>query len=153
MHILIERDPEALDLPLPRYATAGSAGMDLHAAIGESISLGPGERTLVSTGIRVAIPEGLEGQIRARSGLALRQGLALVNSPGTIDSDYRDTLQVILINLGQEAIKIERGDRIAQLVIAPVIRVEWEEMPSGQLPETARGKNGFGSTGYQRDHE
>ncbi len=127
--------------------------MDLHAAIGESISLGPGERTLVSTGIRVAIPEGLEGQIRARSGLALRQGLALVNSPGTIDSDYRDIIQVILINLGQEPIKIQRGDRIAQLVIAPVIRAEWEEVPSGQLPETARGKNGFGSTGYQWNHE
>lgn len=153
MRISIERDPDACDWPLPRYATAGSAGMDLHAAIGDALYLAPGERALVSTGVRIAIPEGLEGQVRARSGLALRQGLALVNSPGTIDSDYRDIIQVILINLGQEPIKIERGDRIAQLVIAPVIRVEWEEMPSGQLPETARGKNGFGSTGYQRNDE
>ena len=152
MRISIERDPDAKDLPLPRYATAGSAGMDLHAAIGETICLAPGERRLVSTGLRIAIPEGYEAQVRARSGLALRQGLALVNSPGTIDSDFRSTVQVIVINLGQEPIRIARGDRIAQLVVAPVVRVEWEELPSGQLPGTARGENGFGSTGYSRDN-
>ena len=153
MRISIERVPEAQDLPLPRYATAGSAGMDLHAAIREPFCLAPGKRGLVSTGIRIAIPEGCEGQIRARSGLALRQGLALVNSPGTIDSDFRDVIQVLLINLGQEPIEIQRGDRIAQIVLAPVIHIEWEEMPPGHLPETARGTNGFGSTGYQRDNE
>lgn len=151
MRISIERDPNAQDLPLPYYATRGSAGMDLHAAIDETMCLAPGERGLVSTGIRIAIPEGWEGQVRARSGMALRQGLALVNAPGTIDSDFRNTIQVILINLGQEPIKIARGDRIAQIVFAPVLRVEWEEIPSGQLPETVRGKNGFGSTGCYRD--
>lgn len=153
MRVLIERDPDARDLPLPRYATEGSAAMDLHAAIRDTVHLAPGERALIPTGIRVAIPAGLEGQVRARSGWALRQGLALVNSPGTIDSDFRDVIQVILINLGQEPIRIERGDRIAQMVIAPVVRAKWEEVSSGQLPETVRGKNGFGSTGYERDHE
>ena len=125
--------------------------MDLHAAIREDVHLAPGERALVSTGIRIAIPEGYEGQVRPRSGLALRQGLALVNSPGTIDSDYRSAVKVILINLGQETIRIERGDRIAQLVVAPVVRVEWEEVASGTLPATLRGENGFGSTGQHQE--
>jgi dUTP pyrophosphatase len=148
VRISIERDPGAKDLPLPRYATAGSAGMDLHAAITEAVSLAPGERALVSTGIRLAVPEGYEAQVRPRSGLALRQGLALVNSPGTIDSDYRNTVGVILINLGQEPVRIERGDRIAQLVVTPVVRVEWEEATPDALLKTLRGENGFGSTGY-----
>lgn len=149
MQIVIERDGDALDLPLPSYQTAGAAGMDLHAAVTEIVKLEPGRRALVSTGIRIAVPEGFEAQVRPRSGSALRQGLALVNSPGTIDSDYRNTIQVILINLGQETIQIERGDRIAQLVVAPVAYVEWEEAPLASLPATDRGERGFGSTGHQ----
>lgn len=149
MRISIERDVGAQDLPLPSYATAGSAGMDLHAAVTEDVHLAPGERVLVSTGLRIAVPEGYEAQVRPRSGLALRQGLALVNSPGTIDSDYRSTIGVILINLGQEPIRIERGDRIAQLVVAPVLHVEWEEAAPGGLPATERGEDGFGSTGHK----
>ena len=148
MRIVIERDQDALDLPLPRYATSGAAGMDLHAALGQALELAPGQRALVSTGIRIAIPKGYEAQVRPRSGSALRHGLALVNSPGTIDSDFRNTVQVILINLGQEPLSIERGDRIAQLVIAPIVRVEWEESPLAALPATGRGESGFGSTGH-----
>ena len=147
MHVTIQRDPDAHDLPLPAYATVGSAGMDLHAAVGDDVRLVPGERALIPTGVRIALPEGYEAQVRPRSGLALRQGLALVNSPGTIDSDYRNTICVILINLGQSEICIQRGDRIAQLVVAPVTRVEWEEITEGALPMTARGEHGFGSTG------
>ena len=151
MRVSIEREAGTEDLPLPRYATAGSAGMDLHAAITEDVSLAPGERALLSTGIRIAVPEGYEAQVRPRSGLALRHGLALVNSPGTIDSDYRSTVGVLVINLGQETIRIERGDRIAQLVVSPVVRVEWEEAPQDTLPATLRGQNGFGSTGHKRE--
>jgi dUTP pyrophosphatase len=124
--------------------------MDLHAAITKDMHLAPGERALVPTGIRIAVPEGFEAQVRPRSGLALRHGLALVNSPGTIDSDYRSTISVIMINLGQEAIRIGRGDRIAQLVVAPALRVEWEEVAPGTLPPTLRGENGFGSTGHHQ---
>jgi len=152
VRIPIERDAGAEDLPLPCYATAGSAGMDLHAAITEDVHLAPGERALVSTGIRIAVPEGCEAQVRPRSGLALRHGLALVNSPGTIDSDYRSTIGVILINLGREPIRIERGERIAQLVVAPVMRVEWKEVTPGTLPGTLRGENGFGSTGQHQEN-
>ncbi len=151
VRIPVERAAGAEDLPLPRCATAGSAGMDLHAAIPEDVRLAPGERALVSTGIRVAVPEGYEAQVRPRSGLALKHGLALVNSPGTIDSDYRSTVGVILINLGQETIHIKRGDRIAQLVVAPALRVEWEEAAPGTLPATPRGENGFGSTGQHQE--
>ena len=148
MRVLIQRTPEAQDLPLPAYATAGAAGMDLHAAVSETLCLAPGQRALVSTGIRLALPDGYEGQVRARSGLALQQGLAMVNAPGTVDSDYRDTIGVILINLGDEPILIQRGDRIAQLVVAPVARVEWEDVAEGSLPATDRGHGGFGSTGF-----
>ena len=150
MRVVIQRSQEAQDLPLPGYATAGAAGMDLYAAIPEALCLVPGQRALVSTGIRVALPDGYEGQVRARSGLALRQGLAMVNAPGTVDSDYRDTVGVLVINLGQEPIHIYRGDRIAQLVVAPVTRVEWEEVAEGDLPPTERGRGGFGSTGVRR---
>jgi dUTP pyrophosphatase len=149
MRIIIERDADALDLPLPHYATVGAAGMDLYAAITETLELAPGQRALVPTGVRIAVPEGFEAQVRPRSGSALRQGLALVNSPGTIDSDFRNTVQVILINLGQEPIRIERADRIAQLVVAPFVRVEWEERPLAGLPTTERGERGFGSTGHK----
>jgi len=149
--ILIAREPGAEDLPLPRYATAGSAGLDLHAAVAEDLHLAPGERALVPTGIRLALPDGCEAQVRPRSGLALEHGLTLLNSPGTIDSDYRAAVGVILINLGRETVRVGRGDRIAQLVIAPVLRAEWQETSPGALPPTARGENGFGSTGHHQE--
>ncbi len=145
VRILVERLPEGEGLPLPSYATPGSAGMDLYAAIDEDITLMPGERTLVPTGLKIAVPDGYEAQIRPRSGLALKNGVTLVNTPGTIDSDYRGALQVIVINLGNEPVTIRRGDRIAQMVIAPVVRAELYETDS--LPETSRGVGGFGHTG------
>ncbi len=147
MRVVIARDGETGDLPLPAYATAGSAGLDLQAALKSDLVLMPGERALISTGIRLALPEGCEAQVRPRSGLALRHGLTLLNSPGTIDSDYRNTISVLLVNLGQEEVRVKHGDRIAQLVVAPVLHVEWEELPAGRLPSTQRGEGGFGSTG------
>jgi dUTP pyrophosphatase len=143
----LQREPDAEDLPLPAYATSGSAGMDLYAALTEAApkEIRPGERALVSTGLRIAVPEGYEAQVRPRSGLALLHGIGMVNAPGTIDSDYRGVVQVLLINLGQEAVTIRRGDRIAQLVVAPVARAEWREIP--RLDATERGESGFGSTG------
>ena len=147
MQIFLQRDADAQDLPLPSYATEGAAGMDLRAAIDTELTLAPGARALVSTGIRLALPEGYEGQVRPRSGLAWRQGLTLLNSPGTIDSDYCGTVQVILINLGQEDVHIQRGDRIAQLVIAPVMHVVWTEAAAEALTVNGRGEGGFGSTG------
>lgn len=145
LSLSIQREPDALDLPLPSYATAGAAGVDLYAATIEDVSIAPGERVSISTGIRIAVPEGFEAQIRPRSGLAIRNGLGMVNSPGTIDADYRGIVKVLLINLGQEPITLRRGDRIAQMVICPVIRVEWTEV--SELPESARGEGGFGHTG------
>ena len=145
IRVLIQKLPGAEDLPLPDYATPGSAALDLRAAVDEEVILQPGERTLIPTGIRIAIPVGYEGQVRPRSGLALKNGIGLVNSPGTIDSDYRGPVQVIVINLGQAQFTVRRGDRIAQLVIAPVTRVSLEE--SDSLPETERNDGGFGSTG------
>lgn len=130
---------------LPSYETPGSAGMDLRA--NEPAKLGPGERCLVGTGLRMAIPEGFEGQVRPRSGLALRLGLSMVNTPGTIDSDYRGELKILLINLGSEVVQIEKGDRIAQLVVAPVARAEWALVDD--LSQTERGESGFGSTGSE----
>ena len=130
-------------LPLPAYATEGSAGMDLRADA--AVTLAPGERALVPTGIALAIPPGFEGQVRPRSGLALRQGVTCLNSPGTVDSDYRGEVGVILVNLGQKPVVVERGERIAQLVIAPVERADLREAPS--LPATGRGGGGFGHTG------
>lgn len=143
--ILIQREPGTEDLPLPAYATSGSAGMDLLAAVEADVILQPGERKLVSTGLRMAIPEGFEAQVRPRSGLALRHGVSMVNTPGTIDSDYRGVVQVILINHGGEPFVIRRGDRIAQLVIAPVVRADLAEVEC--LPDTARSDGGFGHTG------
>lgn len=130
-------------LELPRYETPGSAGLDLRAD--EPFTLAAGERRLVPTGLAVEIPPGHEGQVRARSGLAVRHGVALVNAPGTIDSDYRGEVKVILVNLGQDAVSFARGDRIAQLVIAPVARVEVELVED--LAGSRRGSGGFGSTG------
>jgi dUTP pyrophosphatase len=132
-------------LPLPSYATDGSAGLDLRADA--PVTLAPGERALVPTGLAIAIPAGYEGQVRPRSGLALREGITCLNSPGTIDSDYRGEVAVILANLGQRAVTIQRGDRIAQLVLAPVERGEL--MEGASLPPTGRGEGGFGHTGHR----
>jgi dUTP pyrophosphatase len=137
--------PHGDGLPLPAYATAGSAGVDLAAALDRPLVLRPGARAAVPTGIALALPEGFEAQVRPRSGLALRHGLAVLNSPGTIDADYRGEVQVILANLGSEPVTIARGERIAQLVVAPVSRVAFERVAS--LPPSARGAGGFGSTG------
>ena len=147
MTIRIKQDPEAKGLPLPQYATSGSSGMDLVAAVPPEapLTLLPGERALVSTGIRVAVPCGFEAQVRARSGLALEHGIALVNAPGTIDSDYRGVVRVLLINLGLEPFTIRRGDRIAQVVVLPVARARTIEV--SELGPTSRNDGGFGSTG------
>lgn len=132
-------------LPLPRYMTSGAAGMDLLADVAETLTLMPGERTLVPTGLAVAIPTGFEAQVRPRSGLAHRDGLTVLNAPGTIDADYRGEVQVLLVNLGSVPASVSRGDRIAQLVIAPVVRIGWREVAA--LSATGRGAGGFGSTG------
>ena len=147
--IFICRELDALDLPLPAYATDGSAGCDLYAALPNELILMPGQRALISTGLRIAFPDGYEGQIRPRSGLAVKYGLGLLNSPGTIDSDYRGVISVIAINFGQEPMTLRRGDRIAQLVIAPVLRVQWQEVIKDELPPTARHEGGFGHTGVK----
>lgn len=146
MRIAITQEPDALDMPLPSYATDGAAGMDLRAHVSAPTTLAPGDRVLVSTGIRLAIPPGCEAQVRPRSGLALKHGIGLVNSPGTIDSDFRGVVGVILINLGTEPFTIVRGDRIAQIVFAPVLRAEWI-VSSEELPTTKRHDGGFGHTG------
>ena len=137
--------PGSTDLPLPSYATPGSSGMDVCAATGATIK--PGETVLIPTGIVVEIPPHYEGQVRSRSGLALKHGIVVLNSPGTIDSDYRGEVKIILSNSGKEEFAVRAGDRIAQLVIAPVVRALWEEVPS--LSETARGAGGFGHTGQR----
>jgi len=134
-------------IELPRRASPGSAGLDLRAAVTIDVTIGPGERTLIPTGFVVSIPEGWEGQVRPRSGLALREGLTLLNTPGTIDSDYRGELKVLMINLGQLPVTVSRGDRIAQLILAPVALAETEEAES--LDDTERGEGGFGSTGKE----
>jgi dUTP pyrophosphatase len=137
--------PHGEGLELPRYATSGSAGCDLRAAILSAMTLGAGERAAIPTGLVAAIPEGYEGQVRIRSGLALRHGLVCLNAPGTIDSDYRGEIHVIAGNTGSEPVTIERGERIAQLVLAPVVRASIERV--AELPRTERGAGGFGSTG------
>jgi dUTP pyrophosphatase len=145
--LAIEVLEHAEGLPLPYYATAGSAGLDLLAAVQGPVEIPVGDRRLIPTGLRLAIPEGFEGQVRMRSGLALRHGLALPNAPGTIDSDYRGELQVLIVNLGREPYWVERGARIAQLVIAPVIQVEIARVDS--VDTTVRGEGGFGHTGVR----
>ncbi|WP_084420392.1 dUTP diphosphatase [Henriciella litoralis] len=145
--VAVKSLPHFEGLSLPSYETDGAAGMDIRAAYadGESFELKPGERTMVPTGLSVAIPEGYEIQMRPRSGLAAKHGLTCLNSPGTIDSDYRGELKVILINHGHETFTISRGERIGQMVLSPVTRLAWETVES--LPETQRGEGGFGSTG------
>lgn len=143
VRVLIARSGRAKDFPLPEYATPASAGVDLRAS--EARVIPPGSRALVPTGLRIALPEGYEAQVRPRSGLALKHGVTLPNSPGTIDADYRGEIGVILMNLGQEPFVVEPGDRIAQMVVAPVARVAWSEAEA--LDATERGEGGFGSTG------
>ena len=145
VEIQVVRLPHAEGLPLPSYATPGAAGMDLLAAVTEPLVIPPGGRTLVPTGLRIALPHGHELQVRPRSGLALKHGITMPNTPGTVDEDYRGELQVIVMNAGTEPFTVERGMRIAQAVVAPVVRGSWKEV--SELPDTSRGEGGFGSTG------
>lgn len=145
VRVAITREPGCEDLPLPAYETDHASGMDLPAAVTEPLTLAPGERALVPTGLRIALPPGVEAQIRPRSGLAIRHGISMANTPGTIDADYRGEMRVILINHGDGPFTIQRGDRIAQMVIAPVLRATWDLVDT--LDETNRGDGGFGHTG------
>lgn len=145
LDIEITREPGAEDLPLPAYETEHAAGMDLRAAVADPVMIPAGGRALIPTGLRIAVPPGFEAQIRPRSGLALKHGITLPNTPGTIDADYRGEVRVILLNLGGEPFTIKRGDRIAQLVVAPVIHVRWTAVE--RLSDTQRGDGGFGHTG------
>lgn len=145
--VRITREPACEDLPLPAYETEHAAGMDLRAAVTAPLTLNPGQRELIPTGLRIALPPGIEAQIRPRSGLAIKHGITMLNTPGTIDADYRGEIRIIVANLGQEAFTIHRGDRIAQMIIAPVLKAEWKLVES--LDETARGEGGFGHTGRQ----
>lgn len=145
VHVAVVRLPHGADLPLPHYATPDSAGMDLLAAVTEEIVIQPGERSIVPTGLAIALPRGYEGQLRPRSGLAFRHGVTVLNSPGTVDADYRGEVGVLLINHGAEPFTVSRGDRIAQLVVASVEQSVW--VPVESLEESERGAGGFGSTG------
>lgn len=145
VRVAIKRLDNAAGLPLPDYASAGAAGMDLAAAVDADVVLQPGARALVPTGFAVALPEGFEAQVRPRSGLAVRHGISIVNAPGTVDADYRGEIMVCLVNLGDAPFTVERGMRIAQMVVAPVTEVAWDE--AEDLEATARGAGGFGSTG------
>ena len=147
VEVAVRRLPHAADLPLPRYATAQSAGMDLLAALESEVVLAPGERRLIPSGLAIALPAGYEAQVRPRSGLALKHGVTCLNTPGTIDADYRGEIGVILVNLGQEPFTIVRGSRIAQLVVAAVDRAAWRQVE--MLEESERGDGGFGSTGLE----
>ncbi len=145
VRVALKRLPESQGLPLPSYMSDLAAGADLYAALRDDVTLQPGMRALVPTGIAIALPPGYEAQIRPRSGLALKTGVTCLNTPGTIDADYRGHLQVLLVNLGKEPAVIRRGDRIAQMIVAPVTRAEFSVVE--ELPESLRGANGFGSTG------
>jgi dUTP pyrophosphatase len=149
LRVAIKRLDHAADLSLPAYATADSAGMDLLAAVAEAVTLAPGERRLIPTGIAIALPPGSEAQVRPRSGLALKQGVTVLNAPGTIDADYRGEVGVILINHGDQPFVVERGSRIAQMVVAAHARVAWSV--SDDLEASARGAGGFGSTGLSTE--
>lgn len=143
--VLVRRLPEGDDLPLPEQATTHAAGFDLRARVDGAIEIDPGKRTIVPSGIAIALPEGYEAQVRPRSGLALHHGLTLLNTPGTVDADYRGEIGVILINLGQETVRIQRGERIAQLVVQRLPAVRLTEVE--ELPTSERGPGGFGHTG------
>ncbi len=143
--VAVIKAEHAADLPLPRYMTDGSAGMDLYAAVETKIEIKPGERALIPTGLHMAIPVGYELQVRPRSGLAINQGIGVLNSPGTIDPDYRGEIKIILINMGQEPYAVMRGDRVAQAVLCPVIQARFEL--TEQLPPSGRNEGGFGHTG------
>ena len=145
IRVSVKRLPHNEDLPLPSYESASAAGMDLPAAVTADIPLQPGAQNLIATGLAIAIPDGFEAQIRPRSGLAARNGVTVLNTPGTVDADYRGEVKVILVNLGNEPFTVTRGMRIAQMVIAPVVQATMEQVD--ELPETARGAGGFGSTG------
>jgi dUTP pyrophosphatase len=145
IRVAVKRLPHGIDHDLPVLATSESAGVDLMAAINKSVLLAPSARTLIPTGICIQLPIGFEAQIRPRSGLAIKNGITILNSPGTIDADYRGEIKVILANLSSEAFSVERSMRIAQLVISPVVRPIWDEV--SELNDTERGTNGFGSTG------
>lgn len=147
VNLIVKRLDHGKDLPLPSYATADAAGMDLRAALAEPITLRPGDRILVPTALVVEIPRGYEGQVRPRSGLALKHGISMVNTPGTVDSDYRGELKVIMINHGQDDFVINHGERIAQLVISPVVQATIVE--ADEVSESGRGDGGFGSTGVK----
>ncbi len=145
VEVAVARLPHGGDLPLPSYATPSAAGMDLLAAVTEPLPIAPGARARVPTGIAIALPEGYEAQVRPRSGLALKHGVTCLNSPGTIDADYRGEVAVLLINHGEEPFTVTRGMRLAQLVVAPVSAARWR--PVASLPDSVRGAGGFGSTG------
>ncbi len=145
VRIALQQLPGCEDLPLPAYETDYASGMDLRAAVTDPVILQPGQRDAVPTGLCVAIPPGYEGQVRPRSGLAFRNGITMINAPGTIDADYRGEIKVLLVNLGEAPFTIRRGDRIAQLVVAPVTRVRWDRVE--RLDDTTRGAGGFGHTG------
>jgi dUTP pyrophosphatase len=145
LSVQIRRLSSADGLALPTYMTPGAAGMDLHAAVASDLLIEPGGIVLVPTGLEVAIPDGFEGQVRPRSGLAVKHGISLPNTPATIDADYRGEIRVPLINLGREVFRVSRGMRIAQLVVAPVVRVTWSEV--AELPATGRAGKGFGHSG------
>ena len=145
INVDVTLDEHARELGLPRYMSDGASGVDLLAAVDEDVAIEPGKVKLIPTGMRIALPHGYEAQVRPRSGLALKHGIALVNSPGTIDADYRGEIKVVLINLGEADFEIHHGDRIAQLVVAPVSRVEWQQVT--ELDTTSRNAGGFGHTG------
>jgi len=147
LRLPIMRLPHGMDLPLPTYATSGAAGMDVAAAVDKPVILGAGERLAIPTGFAMAVPAGYEAQIRPRSGLALKHGVTVANAPGTIDSDYRGEVAILLVNLGDQDFTITRGMRIAQMVVAPVTQVT--PIATDSLADTERGNAGFGSTGYQ----
>lgn len=147
LQVAVTRLPHAEGLALPAYATPDSAGLDLQAAIAEPVTLAPGERRLVPTGLSIAVPSGYEAQVRPRSGLALKHGVTVLNAPGTVDADYRGEVGVVLINHGDRPFVINRGERIAQMIVAAYSRVAWAEM--AELPQTQRGAGGFGSTGVE----
>jgi dUTP pyrophosphatase len=143
--VQIRRLPSSAGLPLPAYQTAGASGMDLHAAVGADVLLQPGDIALIPTGLEIAIPPGYEAQVRPRSGLAVKHGISLPNTPATIDSDYRGEIRVPLINLGRAPFAVSRGMRIAQMVVGPVTRIDWQEVDD--LPATQRASGGFGHSG------